>query len=297
MDRLRALEVFIAVADTGSLAAAARHLSLSAPTVTRILGEFEADLGALLFHRTTRALTLTEPGQNFLANARQIVGAYQEASDAVRGAHRAPTGLLRITAPNLFGQYYLLPIMMDFMDLYPDIRVEAIFLDRIVNIVEEGIDLALRIGHLADSSLIAVRVGAVRRMICATRAYLAKNGRPERPEDLTRHQIIAATPMGMSQEWQFQNGPSVKLTPRLSVSSIPAGIAAAKSDWGVTQVLSYQVGPEMRTGQLISLLEEYLPDPIPIHLVHAEGRGTSAKVRSFVDFARDRLRKDPYLDM
>lgn len=296
MDRLRALEVFIAVADAGSLAAAARGLSLSAPTVTRILGEFEIELGVLLFHRTTRALTLTDPGKNFLEDARRIVTQYQEASDAVKGAHRAPTGLLRVTAPNLFGTYYILPVILTFMKAYQGVTVETIFLDRIVNIVEEGIDLAIRIGELEESSMMAIRVGTVRRVICASQAYLDQYGTPQVPEDLRQHHLIATSSASARTDWHFKQDKSIRIKPRFFSSSVPAAIEAAKMGGGLTRALSYQLGPALGNGGLQTVLQEYEPDPLPIHIVHAQGRSASAKVRAFVDMACEKLRSNSNLN-
>lgn len=296
MDRLRALEIFIEVAEAASLAGAARKLSLSAPTVTRVLSEFEQQLGVLLFHRTTRAVTLTGPGQTFLEDARRIVRDYHDASDAVRGLHREPAGLLRITAPILFGQYYILPILTQFMDRYPAVKVDAVFLDRTVNLVEEGFDLALRIGELPDSNMIATHVGNVHRVVCGHPNYLKKHGVPKTPQDLVKHRIISVRPLAPSNDWHFRGNVTVSVNPSLHISSVPAAIDAAKSGWGLTQVLSYQVGPSIADNSLTSVLSEYEPEVIPVHLVHAEGRAASAKVRGFVDMARPILRGDHFLN-
>jgi len=295
MDRLRALEVFIAVADAGSLSRAARAMSLSAPTVTRILGDFEAELGVLLFHRSTRSTTLTDPGRSFLADARRILDDYQASSDAVRGAHRAPKGLLRLTAPTQFGQYYVSPVLLDFLDRHPDVTADAIYLDRVVNLIDEGFDLAVRIGPLTDSSLMAVRVGEVRRVVCAAPSYLSQMGHPQTPADLAGHRLIAARAVTGSNEWRFASGTPVKVDPRISFSSIPAAIAAARAGWGLTRVLSYQIGPDLGAGDLETVLGAYEPEPLPIHIVHAEGRSASAKVRTFVDMAAASLRADSFL--
>jgi len=296
MDRLRALEIFIAVAEAGSLAGAAKAMSVSAPTVTRVLGELEAELGVLLFHRSTRATTLTDPGRSFLADARRIVEDYQVSSDAARGAHRAPTGTLRLTAPTLFGQYYISPVLLDFLDRFPDVVAEAVYLDRVVNLIDEGFDLAVRIGALTDTNLLAVRVGAVRRVVCADETYLSQNGFPRTPADLARHRIIAARHVTSSNDWLFAQGKTARVKPRVSFSSISAAIAAAKAGWGVTRLLSYQIGPDLDAGALKIVLEEYEPAPLPVHIVHAEGRSASAKVRAFIDMAAARLRANSFLN-
>jgi len=297
MDRLRALEVFIAVAEAGSLAGAAKSMSVSAPTVTWVLGDLEAELGVLLFHRSTRATTLTDPGRSFLSDARRIIDDFQESSDAVRGAHRAPTGTLRLTAPTLFGQYYVSPVLLDFLGRFPDVVAEAVYLDRVVNLIDEGFDLAVRIGPLTDTNLMAVRVGAVRRVVCAGTAYLSEYGEPQTPADLASHRIIAAHPVTSSNNWQFADGKSVRVKPRVSFSSVPAAVSAAKTGWGLTRLLSYQVGPDLDKGTLKTVLGAYEPEPLPIHIVHAEGRSASAKVRAFVDLAVESLRENPLLQM
>ncbi|RFB01719.1 LysR family transcriptional regulator [Parvularcula marina] len=295
MDRYRALETFIAVAESGSLAGAGRTLGLSAPSVTRIINELEDALGVTLLHRTTRIVTLTEAGAAYLTDARRIVEEMQAADDAARGAHRAPSGLLRLTAPVLFGQHYISPILLDYLNQYKDVTAEAVYLDRVASIIEEGFDVALRIGPLPDSSLRAVRVGEVRRVICGCPSYFERHGLPQRPADLADHNIIAVRSVSASNKWSFAGGESVEVTPRLTYASVPAAIAAAKTGWGLTRVLSYQIGPDLDAGGLKTVLSEFEPDPLPIHLIHAEGMRASAKVRAFVDMAASRLRADPHL--
>ena len=190
MDQLRALKAFNAVADVGTLTGAARSLSLSPPSITRLVGDLEAHVGTELFHRTTRSVTLTEAGATYLVDARSIVAAMQAADDAARGAHERPQGTLRLTASVLFGQHYVLPIINEYLDAFSDVAVDALFVDRVVNIIDEGIDLAVRIGPLADSALIAAKVGKVRWTICASADYLQRCGVPEKPDDLQEHAII-----------------------------------------------------------------------------------------------------------
>lgn len=295
MDRLRALEVFVEVANQGSFAGAARALMISPPSVTRIIGELEGDLGVLLLHRTTRAITLTEPGRLYLESTRRILHDYQDARDAVRGTHVEPKGLLRITASVLFGQHYISPLLIEFLEAYPKMRVDAVFVDRVVNVVEEGFDLAVRIGPLTDSNLIAVRVGEVRRVICGCASCFERYGTPEGPADLNRYPLIAARPVTPTNRWRFVNGVSVNVSPRLSFSSVPAAIGAATSGWGLTRVLSYQIGPELGDSRLQTVLADHEPPPLPIHLVHPEGREASAKVRAFVELASTRLRQHAHL--
>ena len=296
LDQLKAMEVFIAIADAGGFSGAARNLGLSAPSVTRVLGDLEKELGVLLFHRTTRAVSLTDPGRSFLEDARRIISSYKDARDAIHGTHGEPKGCLRLTAPVIFGQHYIVPLLTEFLDRYPGVTVEATFVDRITNIVEEGFDIAIRIGPLADSSLFAVRVGSVRRVVCACACYFKKYGIPQSPADLTDHNIISADSISLTNDWRFSDNTTVKVSPRFRVNSIPAAISAAKSGWGLTRVLSYQIGPEMGSGGLQTVLGEFEPEPLPIHIVHPEGRSASAKVRTFVELARDRIRANPYLN-
>ncbi|MEL6707228.1 MAG: LysR family transcriptional regulator [Pseudomonadota bacterium] len=294
MDQLRALKAFIAVADVGTLTGAARSLSLSPPSITRLVGDLEAHVGTELFHRTTRSVTLTEAGATYLIDARNIVAAMQAADDAARGAHERPQGTLRVTASVLFGQHYVLPIINEYLDAYSDVSVDALFVDRVVNIIDEGIDIAVRIGPLADSALIAAKVGQVRWTICASAEYLERQGVPQSPDDLKDHAIIGYGAQS-SRKWRFKNDQDVSVAPRLILSTVSGTIEAAKRGMGLTRVLSYQIGPELGSGGLQTVLADYETAPVPIHLVHAEGPLGSAKVRTFKDLAAKRLRADPFL--
>lgn len=297
MDRLQTLEVFVAVAEEESFAAGARRLGLSAPSTTRGVNSLEARLGTRLFTRTTRSVRLTEVGRTYLEDARHILAQMQAADDAATGAATNPVGRLRITCPTEFGRIYVAPILTDFLDLYQEVSAEVLMVDRVVNMVEEGFDLAVRIGELPSSGLTAVRVGEVRRMIVAAPDYLARNGTPRTPSELQGHQIFAAAPVSPTIEWRFGRDmqDTVKVKPRLNLSSVAASISVARSGWGLCRVLSYQVGPDLQSRALVSVLEGYEPAPLPIHLVHAEGRRAPAKIRAFVDMARERLRSVPVL--
>ena len=292
MDRLQSLEVFIAVAEAQSFAGGARTLGLSAPSATRGVNALEERLGARLFTRTTRRVRLTDVGQAYLEDARHVLAQLQAADDAATGAAVNPVGTLRITCSNEFGRIYVAPVLTDFLDTYPDVRADVVMGDRIVNMVEEGFDVAVRLGALPSSGLTAVRVGQVRRILCATPEYLAHAGTPKRPGDLADHQIVSAGPVSPMTDWRFGKDQqhSVRIQPRLSMSSVAAAISVAKRGWGLVRVLSYQVGPDLADGTLRVVLEDFEPDPLPIHLVHVEGRRAPAKVRAFVDFAKDRLR-------
>lgn len=292
MDRLQSLEVFVAVAEAESFAGGARAMGLSAPSATRGVNALEARLGVRLFTRTTRQVRLTDVGAAYLEDTRHILAQLQAVDDAAAGAAMNPVGQLRITCSIEFGRIYVAPIVTEFLDTYPNVTADVLMVDRIVNLVEEGFDIAVRIGPLPSSSLSAVRVGRVRRVVCGAPDYLQRRGVPRLPEDLRDHQIVSASTVSPTSDWRF--GPDmrdiVRVHPRLSVSSVAAGIAITRSGWGLSRVLSYQIGSDLETGKLQTVLEDCEPDALPIHLVHVEGRRATAKVRAFIDFAKDRLR-------
>ncbi len=292
MDRLQSLEVFIAVAEAESFAQGARRMDLSAPSATRGVNALEDRLGARLFTRTTRRVRLTEIGQSYLEDARHIVTQLQAADDAASGSAANPVGALRLTCANEFGRIYVTPILTAFLDTYQNVSADVVMLDRVVNMVEEGFDVAVRIGPLPSSGLTAVRVGSVRRVVCGAPEYFERHGMPQSPADLAAHKVISAAPVSPATEWRFGQDQSevVRLKPRLRLSSIAATISAVRAGWGLSRVLSYQVGPQLQDGTLQSILEAYEPAPLPIHLVHVEGRRAPAKVRTFIDFAKTRLR-------
>lgn len=293
------MRIFVGVAETGGFAEAARRLHLSPPAVTRAIAALEEEIGVRLLTRTTRSVKLTEAGQGYLDDCRRILTDMAEADAAAAGAHGNPTGTLIVTGSVLFGHVYVLPILLDYLDRFPAVTGRSLFVDRLVNIIEEGVDVAIRIGHLPDSGLSAIRVGAVRRVICGAPAYFENHGIPRTPADLAHHRIILPTGGWASPEWHF--GPdgrtSVTVHPRLSCNTVEAAIAAAEQGWGLTRVLSYQVEPTLAAGRLISVLDEQMGKPLPIHIVHAEGRRVAAKVRSFVDLAVERLRANPLFQL
>lgn len=295
MDQLRALRVFRAVADAKGLARAARALSMTPPTVTRIVNDLEAHLGTPLLTRTTRSVSLTETGAAYLAEARRILEDVEAADDAARGARVTPSGRLRVTASVLFGQYYVAPILRDYLDRYPDVSAEALFVDRLVNVIDEGFDIAVRIGPLPDSGLRAIRVGEVRHVICGSPDYFAANGKPDRPEALAEHRVIDFTGAGQASGWRFGDRRPVRVRSRLKFSTIAPCIDAARSGWGLTRVLSYQVGPELAAGTLETVLDDANPERWPVNLVHVAERRQSAKLRSFLELAVARLRDEPQI--
>ena len=298
MDRIQMLEVFAAVADTGSFSGAGRVTGLSAPSITRGINELEERLGARLFTRTTRVVRLTDIGQTYVQEVRGILADLKAADDLASGAAARPAGLLRVTAPVEFGRIHVAPLLAEFLDLYPDVSADLVTVDRVVNLVEEGIDVAIRIGDLPSSGLMAVQIGHVRRVVCAAPGYLAENGAPGVPQDLQHHNIIAIGDGGSHAEWRFGKDREqvVRMKPRLSVSNVGAGLALARSGWGLTRVLSYQIGPDLQSGDLQTVLDAFEPAPLPVHLVHQEGRRVTAKLRHFIDFTRDRLRGEPVLN-
>ncbi len=292
MDRLQALKVFVAVAEAESFAAGARALGLSAPSATRGVNELETSLGVRLFTRTTRQVRLTDVGRTYLDDIREALARLQDADDTAAGTATMPVGRLRLTCPNEFGRIYVSPILTEYLDMYPAMTADVVMVDRVVNMIEEGFDVAVRIGPLPSSNLVAVRVGQVRRVVCGAPSYFAKHGVPQSPADLAEHQIVDAAPVNTARDWRFAPGKGqfAPVSPRMIVTSIGAAIEVARSGWGLTRVLSYQIGPDLEAGTLRTVLDAYEPDILPIHLVHVEGRHAATKVRSFVDLATRRLR-------
>ena len=298
MDRLDAVSTYLAVVDTGGFAPAARKLKVSPPMVTRAVAELEQRLGVRLLTRTTRVVRVTEAGARYAEDCRRILAEVHEAEQAATGAHGTPRGLLTITAPALFGRMFITPVVTEFLGRHPAVDVACWFVDRIVNLVDEGVDVAVRIGALPDSSLLATRIGQVRRVVCAAPSYLARHGAPRVPGELARHTVISAGGVTPSLEWRLrENGTprTVKLRPRLVTTTNDAALAAALAGFGVTQLLSYQVAQHLADGSLQAVLTEFEPAALPIHLVHREGRYTAPKVRAFLDLAGTVLRGDASL--
>lgn len=298
MDRWHAMKVFVRVAEGGGFAEAARQLGMSASAVTRAIAALETRIGTRLFVRTTRAVKLTEAGSRYLLDCRRILADIDEAEAAAAGSFVTPTGTLTISAPVMFGRMFVLPILGAYLQRNPAVTGRALLLDRITHIVDEGIDVAVRIAHLPDSGLRAIGVGSVRRVVCAAPAYFARHGVPTRPEALAGHTVIAATSASTTLEWRFGRDSEigVKVNPRLFCNSNEAVISAALEGWGLTRLLSYQVAPLLADGRLQLALSAFEEAPLPVHVVHSEGRNAAAKVRSFVDFAVERLRAEPLIN-
>lgn len=296
MDRWQAMRIFVRVAETESFAETARQMNMSAPAVTRSVAGLEELIGTRLFVRTTRTVKLTEPGRRYVDDCRRILADILEAEASAAGSYAIPTGTLAVTASLLFGQMYVMPIITEYLDTYPGMTGRTLFLDRPVNIVEEGVDVAVRIGHLPDSGFTAVKVGTVRRVICGAPDYFEKHGVPIIPADLKRHRIAASTSAWASPEWKFANDLRVTVDPALDCNTNDAAIAAAISGWGLTRVLSYQIGPALIAGDLQIVLADHEEAPLPIHVIYPEGRHAPAKVRSFVEMAVARLRANRLLN-
>ncbi len=298
MDRFHLMSVFVAVAEEQGFAGGARRLGVSPPAVTRAVAALEARLGVKLLNRTTRYVRATDAGVRYLESARRILAEADEADEEAAGVHAVPRGQVAVTAPVLFGSLFVMPGIVDFLNRYADVSVSALFLDRVVNLLEEGLDVGVRIGELPDSTMRAIPVGFVRRVVCASPRYLKKHGEPREPAELAHHTIVAASAVSPSNEWRFGAGKqtiTTKVRPRLSVTSNDAAIHAALLGFGVTRLMSYQIASHLTAGRLKRLLAPYEPPPLPIHVMHLEGRQASAKVRGFVDLLVTRLRAEAAL--
>ena len=286
MDRLDELAVFVAIIEAGSLVGAARRLRRSPPAVTRALNALEDRIGLRLVERTTRRLAPTEAGSTLAERARALIAEYDE---TLVGASQAPVrGVLRITAPVQFGRCHVAPLVSAFLNEYPEVRVELSLNDRNVDLIEEGLDLAVRIGPLADSSLVSRQVGSVRRVVVASPAYLARRGVPQIPADLATHDTIFGMARSPAREWRFgpaQRGAVVRLSPRLLVDDVETQLQAAQAGRGIARPLSYQVTEELAAGSLVRLLPDFEPDPLPVQLVTVSRGYTAPKVRAFLDSA------------
>jgi DNA-binding transcriptional LysR family regulator len=286
MDKLDELQVLVAILDTGSMAAAARKLGRSPAAVTRVLGALEVRAGARLLERSTRRLTPTEAGLRLAEQARRLLADY-EAALLPEGA-ATPRGLLRIAAPNVFGRRHVAPVVTRFLAVHPEVQVELLLSDRNVDLIEEGVDAAVRIGALANLSLVARRLGQVGRVTVASPDYLARRGTPLAPAELAGHELIMSTSVRSVAEWRFRAGARehvVRYSPRLRMNDVEAVLSAACDGFGIARALSYQVEPLLRAGALRRVLEDYEPEALPVHLVLPSARHMPPRLRAFVDFA------------
>lgn len=292
MDRFQELRVFIAVADCGGLAKAASVIHSSPPAVTRTLASLEERLGVRLFDRTTRSLRLTEPGMKFLDEARRILGDLEAAEQEMAGQSNIVSGNLTLTTSLTFGRAMLQPVVSDFIDAHPHITVSLLLFDRVVDLIDEGFDLAVRIANLPDSSLVSRHVGDVRRMLVASPAYLSRHGSPKTLEDLKSHAVIGQTAFMPNRELKyFKAGrpARIALPIRFEINDAHACISAAEQGKGITVVMSYMVIDALRKGRLVPVLNKFRPPPVPVNLIYAQRRILAPKIRAFIDFAAPRL--------
>ena len=298
MDRWQAMRVFVQVVDSGGFAPAGKLLHMSPPSVTRAVAGLEDLIGTRLLVRTTRSLKLTAAGEGYVADCRRILSEVAEAEANAAGSFTQPAGLLTVTAPALFGRIHVLPVILDFLDRYPAMQVKTVFVDRVTNLVEEGLDVAIRIATLPASGLIARRIGSIRQVLCGSPDYFSRHGEPEKPEDLASHAIIGRDGLFGHSEWLFGKDSSIRVpvSSRLICNTNDAAITAAVAGFGLSRFQSYQVAPEIEAGRLRIVLAQYEREPVPIHIVHAEGRMVSARVRAFVDFAVEHFRRRAGMD-
>ncbi len=293
MNRLESMSAFVAVAESGGFSAASRRLGMPLPTVSRKVAELENALRVRLLNRTTRRVNLTESGRHFFASCRRILDDLGAAERAAAGEYEAPKGELILTAPIVFGRLHVVPIVAEFLRAFADIDVHLLLADRVVNLLEENVDLAVRVGELPDSSMVGTRVGAIRRVVCASPTYLAARGRPRHPRDLAAHDSITFLGLDSPTEWSFQVARvrrAFTVRSRLVVTTAEAALDAAVAGAGVTRLLGYQVAAGLRDGKLIALLRDYEPEAAPLSLVYPSGRLVPLKLRAFLDFAVPRLK-------
>ncbi len=290
MDRIDAMQAFVAVADLQGFAPAARKLGLSPSGVTRLIAALEQRLGARLLQRTTRSVTLTDIGTRYLERARRILADVEEAEGSAQDERTRPSGRLVVSAPVGFGRLHVSPVMSAYLKRYPEVSAELRLADRMVNLVEDGIDLAVRIGHLADSSLVARHVGEMRRIVVASSGYLKQRGEPNTPEAVASHETIQFGAMTASPDWRFvEDGREIRVAcaPRFTTNSADAAIQYAEQGGGLTRVLAYQAADAIKGGRLRVVLAQFEQPPLPIHIVYPTSRLLSAKVRTFIDLVTD----------
>jgi DNA-binding transcriptional LysR family regulator len=294
VDRLEAMTILLAAVDTGSLSAASRQLRIPLATVSRRVAELEQHLNIRLLHRGNRKVVLTDAGQDYVGSCRRIIEDLAEIERTASGEYRAPQGELTISLSAVLGRTHVLPILVEFLGKFPDIRARVQFTDRVVNLLEEHVDVAVRIGSLPDSSMIATRVGLIRQMLCASPAYLKNRGVPKRPADLTAHDCVAYAGPTTGSNWEFRiegRSQKIQVPHRLVVNSGEAAVVAAVSGAGISRVLSYLIDDLVKSRALVKLLEAYEPLPLPVNVVYPSQRQVPLKLRAFLDFLVPRLRK------
>jgi DNA-binding transcriptional LysR family regulator len=297
VDKFGAMKTFVRIVEAGSLTRAADSLDTSLPTVVRTLAALERELGVSLLKRTTRRLHLTDEGSQYLERCRDILAATQEAENILVARHTEPVGKLSVTASVLFGRRYLAPILCDFLRRNPKVSADVLFVDRVVNLIEEGMDVAVRIAHLKDSSLVAIPVGRVRRVVCASTQYLRRHGLPRVPDDVRRHSCVRHVGLAPRSEWHFQVGKRQVTIPIASImtcNEIDSAINACIDGRGLGMFLSYMVAPYRKAGQLKYVLEKFETQPMPVQVVYPQARLMSHKVRTFVDECVGKLRRTAF---
>lgn len=298
MDRFQEMKVLLAVAEAESFAGGAKLMRMSPPSVTRVIAGLENRLGILLLARSTRSLRLTEAGRRYVDDCKRILLDLEEAEELATGSSVRARGNLTVTASVMFGEQYLIPLITQYLAEHPEVTINALLVDRLVNMVDEGVDVAIRIGQLPDTGLQAVRVGQVSTVICAAPMFLDRVGRPVQPSDVLGLPIVMSSASTLLTDWQFSVGEStiaLHPEPRLVVSSNQASINAARMGWGLTRVLSYQIAEPVAKGELEVLLQAYQTPELPVHILYQGGKRVSAKVRTFVDYCSARLAADPAL--
>jgi len=293
MDRFDAIRTLLAAVDGGSLSAASRKLGVPLPTVSRQVSELEARLRTQLVIRTNRKLLLTDAGSAFVAAGRRVLEELEEAERAAAGEYRIPRGDLLVTAPIMFGKLHVTPVVLAFLAAYPEVNVRVVLFDHVIDLVENHVDVAVRVGHLPDSGLVAARIGEIHWVICASPAYLSTRGTPVAPDDLAQHDCIGFEGLQMVRTWPFGRGTNAKtvaIRPRFAANTADAIIEAAIAGIGIARLTSYQAAGAIRDGRLVSLLRGYGPEPLPVHLVHTGPPLVPLKMRAFLDFASPRLK-------
>ncbi len=295
MDRLEAMSILVAVDEGGSLTEASKKLKIPLATVSRKISEIESYLEVKLLIRSTRSIEFTDTGRSYLVYCRRILDDIQEAERAVTGEYTSPKGHLTITAPMVFGRLFIAPLVTDFLKVYPDVDVQLTLTDRSLDLLEDKIDLALRMGELKSSNLVALRIGTIRFVTCGAPDYLKQFGYPKIPQDLSQHKCINISVLGSPTKWHFPSKQSKLVVPihsRLDVSAPEAGLEAAALGAGITRALSYQVASYKKDKRLEIILQDFEPEPWPVHLIHPAGRIVPLKLRAFLDFVSPRLRAE-----
>jgi DNA-binding transcriptional LysR family regulator len=290
MDRFDAMRAALAAADAGSLSAAARRLNTPLPTISRQVAELEARLGAQIFTRSARGLSLTDAGQDYVAAARRILEEVAEAERAAGGAYAAPQGMLAVSAPLVFGRLHIAPVTAAFLEVYPLISVRLDLSDRFIDFEDDGVDAAVRIGALADSALIGMKLGETRLIVCASPAYLAARGAPARPADVASHACVGFSRLDAPGAWTFSSGETIALKPRFSVNTAEAALDAAIAGVGLTRVFCYQANAALADGRLVEVLRDHAPAPAPITLLYLARARTPTKLRAFLSYVAPRVR-------